>query len=122
MWIGTNSGLASFDGGSWTIYSTSNSDLPNNNVKIIVIDGKGTKWIGTDGGLVNIDGMNLTVYTTSNSSLPDNGVNSIVIEDNGNRWVGTAYGGVLAYYQGKIVSVENYADIGHQIPDKFLFS
>ena len=94
--------------------------MPNNNVNTIVIDGKGTKWIGTDGGLVNIDGMNWTLYTTSNSSLPDKEVNSIVIEENGNRWIGTAYGGVLTYYQGKIVSVENYTDTRYQIPDKYL--
>jgi len=36
----------------WTVYNTSNSGLPNNNVKAITIDGTGNKWIGAwSGGL-----------------------------------------------------------------------
>jgi hypothetical protein len=51
-WIGTNEGLAKFDGVNWTVYKTSNSGLPYNFVLAIAIDGQGNKWIGTyDGGL-----------------------------------------------------------------------
>jgi hypothetical protein len=43
-------GLAKFDGTNWTVYSTSNSGLPDYRVNAIAIDGNGNKWIGTNGG------------------------------------------------------------------------
>ena len=49
-WIGASSGLAKFDGVSWTVYKTSNSGLPHNYVVEIAIDGAGNKWVGTYGG------------------------------------------------------------------------
>jgi ligand-binding sensor domain-containing protein len=45
-WIGTNNGLAKFDGVNWAVYNTSNSGLPDNSVNsAIAIDGQGNKWI-----------------------------------------------------------------------------
>jgi hypothetical protein len=50
-WIGTEVGLAKFDGMNWTAYSRSNSDLPNDDVYSIAIDKTGYKWIVTDCGV-----------------------------------------------------------------------
>jgi ligand-binding sensor domain-containing protein len=50
-WIGTNGGLAKFDGVNWTVYKASNSGLPYNYICGIAIDGQVNKWIGTDGEL-----------------------------------------------------------------------
>jgi hypothetical protein len=36
----TNGGLAKFDGVNWTVYNTSNSGLPSNDVSAIAIDGQ----------------------------------------------------------------------------------
>ncbi len=41
VWLGTNSGLYSFSNNIWRIYNTKNSELPNNNIWDIVIDGEG---------------------------------------------------------------------------------
>jgi ligand-binding sensor domain-containing protein len=61
-WIGTENGLAKFDGTKWTIYNTLNSALPNNDIQAIIIDGNGNKWIGTfGGGFVKYDGKTWTV-------------------------------------------------------------
>ena len=57
---------------NWTIYNTSNSNLPFNWIFTIVIDAQGNKWIGTAGGLAKFDGVNWTIYNTSNSNLPFN--------------------------------------------------
>jgi hypothetical protein len=62
-WIGTDWGLAKFDGVNWTVYNTSNSGLPYNRVNAIAIDGQGNKWIGTDGG-------GLAVYREGGVILP----------------------------------------------------
>ena len=48
-WIGASVGLAKYDGTNLTIYNTSNSGLPNNNVSSVAIDENGVKWIGTAG-------------------------------------------------------------------------
>ncbi|MCX8159294.1 MAG: hypothetical protein N3D20_03370, partial [Candidatus Pacearchaeota archaeon] len=82
-------GLAKFDGTNWTVYYTSNSGLPYNDVLSLAIDAQGNKWIGTAGGLAKFDGTNWTVYNTSNSGLPSNSVYSIAIDAQGNKWIGT---------------------------------
>ncbi len=102
-WIGTSTyhdeiehiwkegGLAKFDGINWTVYDTSNSGLPENNVQSIAIDGLGNKWIGTGyyGGLAKFDGTNWTVYNTSNSGLNYDNITSIAIDGFGNKWIGS---------------------------------
>jgi hypothetical protein len=114
MWIGTNSGLASFDGGTWTIYSTSNSDLPNNTVNTVAIDGAGIKWIGTNGGgLASFDGVNWTTFNTSNSDLPHNNVNIIVVDGNRTKWIGTDGG--LINLDGENWTV--YTPLNSSLPD-----
>ncbi|MFC2130683.1 two-component regulator propeller domain-containing protein [Bacteroidota bacterium] len=70
-WMGTDGGLAKFDGKNWTIYDPSNSGLPGSDVRSIAIDDNGNKWIGTSmDGLAKFDGEIWTVYNTSNSELP----------------------------------------------------
>ncbi len=51
-WIGTyGGGLARFDGVNWTVYDTSNSELPDNRLYYLAIDdAKGNVWIGTENG------------------------------------------------------------------------
>ncbi len=89
--------LAKFDGTNWTIFNTSNSELPHNVVYSITIDGNGDKWIGTREGLAKFDGTNWTVYNTSNSGLPDNRISSLTTDDNGNTWIGTTYEGLVKF-------------------------
>jgi ligand-binding sensor domain-containing protein len=84
-------GLVKFDGVNWTVYNTSNSGLPDNDVNAIAIDGQGNKWIGTDRGLAKFDGVNWTVYDTGQfcSALSER-VRAIAIDRQGNSiWVGT---------------------------------
>ncbi len=55
-WIGTSSywngsnyiggGMVKYDGTNWTVYNSSNSSLPANQVVTIVIDKSGNKWMG----------------------------------------------------------------------------
>jgi len=87
-------GLAKFDGVNWTVYNTSNSGLPYNDVRAIAIDGQGNKWIGTSRGLAKFDGVNWRVYKIA--------VNAIVIDKQGNKWIGT-YGGLAVYREGGVI-------------------
>ena len=54
VWVGSNGGLYQIDitSGARIFYEKSNSSLPGNSVRSIVIDKHGNKWIGSGGGLV----------------------------------------------------------------------
>ena len=99
-------GLIKFDGTTWTVYDTTNSGLPDNNITSIAIDNNGNKWIGTYYGLVKFDGATWTVYDRSNSGLPDNYVTSIAIDNNGNKWIGTYGHGLACFNENGFTSTE----------------
>jgi hypothetical protein len=84
----------------WTVYDTTNSGLPKNDINAIAIDAGGNKWIGTNGGLAKFDGAHWTIYSSSNSGLPNNFITSIVIDENGNKWIGTILGGLAVFSGG----------------------
>ncbi|MDP3149936.1 MAG: FISUMP domain-containing protein [Ignavibacteria bacterium] len=98
-WIGTENGLAKFDGTNWTVYATANSGLPYNYVSAIAIDGAGNKWIGTFSRyLAKYDGVNWTVYDTNDWGLPIGAIQALAIDASGNKWIGTSEG--LAKFDG----------------------
>lgn len=98
-WIGTDYGLASFDGTNWEVFYTNNSGLSDNAIRSIAVDSTGVIWIGTfSAGLVRYDGSTWTSYSTFNSDIPDDYVRTLVIDSLGNKWVGTIGG--LAYFDG----------------------
>jgi ligand-binding sensor domain-containing protein len=118
IWIGTNRrGLVKFNGVSWTVYDTSNSDLPYGEIRSIAIDGGGAKWIATfGGGLAKFDGISWTVYDVSNSDLPNDYLQSVAIDLNGDKWVAT-YGGGAAKFDDTSWTVYNTV-----LPDNYLQS
>jgi ligand-binding sensor domain-containing protein len=68
-WFAThNTGIARFDGVSWTIYDTSNAPLPGTGIQSIAVDSSHNLWIRTpytNGGLIKFDGTHWTTYTTA---------------------------------------------------------
>ena len=95
-WIGTDNGLAKFDGTNWTVYKSDNSPLPRNDITCLAIDADGNKWIGVFmGGLVKFDGTNWIVYDT-----PIDDFRSIAIDSDGNKWIGGYADGGLAKFDG----------------------
>jgi len=104
---------------SWTIYNTSNSGLPYDNVYCTLPDGQGNLWVGTDYGLGYFDGQNWTTYRTDNSDLPHNSVRSLLLDENDDLWVGTFIGG-LAKYDGIDWTVYNITNSG--LEDNFIRS
>jgi ligand-binding sensor domain-containing protein len=94
--VGTGSGLKIYNGTNWVTYDTTNSELPNNNVRLIAIDSIGNYWLGTDKGLAKFDGTNWTIYKTDNSGLPNNPINLLVADKSGDIWLGTD-NGVVKY-------------------------
>ncbi len=95
-----------------TVFDTSNSPLPSNNVQFVVQDDHGVYWfacgddhnfssgIRTHGGLARFDGRSWQVFQPHNSGLPSSDVRHVVIDGLGRIWVAT-FGGGIACFDGE---------------------
>ncbi|HSS20470.1 MAG TPA: two-component regulator propeller domain-containing protein [Pyrinomonadaceae bacterium] len=92
IWIGTESGLARFDGVKFTVFDKQNTpQLKSNYVRALLADRQGALWIGTAEGLVRMLNGNFALFTT-NEGLPSNTIQAIYEDREGNLWVATATG------------------------------
>ncbi len=130
IWIGNNrgswaqfereswTGLAKFDGESWTAYEISNPSLSSNRVWSLAVDGQGNVWMGIGSsygcgfGLAKFDGINWTMYNETTSGVPINSASSLVIDGWDNVWIGTTveYGGHLTMFGSALVKFDGTDD------------
>lgn len=100
IWAGHQAadvGLSRLVGLNWTLFSVSNSDLPEDYLNALHFQ-EDTLWVGTKHkGLARFDGQNWTVFDTLNSALPSNDILSITSDRFGSIWVGTNGFGVVEY-------------------------
>ena len=84
-WIGTDKGLAKFDGKKWTNYSIANG-LFRNKVLAIAFDKNGATWI-VDSVLSKYDGVKWTNYSEPKYlNIPYNS-RQLVIDENNVKWL-----------------------------------
>lgn len=94
LWVGTEEGLAKFDGSHFTTVGTG---LQNKTVTALLASRSGELWIGTSGGgLARMSGRTLSAFTTHNG-LPSNSILCLFEDAHGTVWAGTDGGG-LAYF------------------------
>lgn len=92
-WFGTDDGLARFDGVNWSVYTTENSPLLDDDIRAVCVENDTIVWIGTvQGGLYSFDGLNWENYNPTNSGLPDYLVRGIAIDTQNNIWCATSEG------------------------------
>ena len=92
IWIGTEEGLARFDGIKFTVFDKQNTaQLKSNYIRALLADRQGALWIGTAEGLVRMLNGKFTTFTT-NEGLPSNTIQAVCEDREGNLWVATATG------------------------------
>lgn len=97
-WTATLDGqFGSFDGTTWTLFDSTNSEISDHHAQTIFIAENGTKWIGTDDCLIAYDNINWTLYDTENSDIIGNSVTSVLMGMGGVLWTGTD-NGLSSYY------------------------
>ncbi len=112
LWLGSwdngfehAGGLVKFDGSQWRTWSTSNSNIPSDNVYCVAVDDSGNKWIGTINGLAKFDSKNWEVWDTTNSPLRSDEICDIVIDRHNNKWIANRQGGVYVFNEDGITAV-----------------
>ncbi|MCP5102234.1 MAG: response regulator [bacterium] len=102
LWLGTQEGLACFDGVDFKVYDKrSTAQILNNKVSALYQDPGGILWFGTHGG--GLTGLKHGTFTTltKENGLSNNQVTGICSDIEGNLWIGTECG-LNRMYEGKI--------------------
>jgi ligand-binding sensor domain-containing protein/serine phosphatase RsbU (regulator of sigma subunit) len=103
VWIGTQNGLARYDGSSFRVYRNDPNDLASisaNHVTALAQDPKGGIWIGTsEAGLNHYDSKTdkFTRYIHDEkkpSSLASDAILALYVDGDGMVWIGTDGGGL----------------------------
>ena len=96
LWMGTQEGLARFDGVQFTIFDKHNTpQIKNNFISALFVDHEGSLWIGTfDGGLITY--KNNTFVGTIKFKILENSYIRSIFEDNANGiWIAIRERGVM---------------------------
>jgi ligand-binding sensor domain-containing protein/signal transduction histidine kinase len=110
IWIGTQEGLARFDGVKFDIFDRQNTPaLKSNDIRCLLAADDGALWIATSFGLVRRQNGQFATMTT-NEGLPDNNITK-VIEDHAGRILIATTSAVAVYENGSFKTLANRAGI-----------
>jgi signal transduction histidine kinase/DNA-binding response OmpR family regulator len=111
FWIGTHGGgLAVFEpaSGKFTIYNTTNSELPNDKVFSFLEDSRGNMWIGTKGGGLSLFNKRTKHFITfsEKDGLQNSSIYKIVEDTKGLIWVSTNKG--ISRIDSRTKEIDNF--------------
>lgn len=85
LWVGTQQGLARFDGVLFTVFRARDTEgLPDDMISTLLADRQGTLWIGTDKGLSSRRDGRFTAYPDEQTR---DGVGALFEDREGTIWV-----------------------------------
>jgi signal transduction histidine kinase/ligand-binding sensor domain-containing protein len=86
LWLGTDEGLARFDGYEFTVFTKDQNKLPGNSITALEAGPGGSLWIGTSGGLSLYQNGEFRNYTTKDG-LPDDTILQLCADHSGTLWL-----------------------------------
>jgi ligand-binding sensor domain-containing protein len=89
--VGTHKGLAVFERGKWSTYTTNDGLAHNGVLAIDVSEQTGDVWLGTMGGLTRWSAGRFENFTQLNSGMPNDLIYAVIC-DGKDVWVATAGG------------------------------
>lgn len=103
LWVGTQSGLARFDGVRFTEYAPAvAAGVPTSLIQALLLDRRGRLWFAKGRGvLACLDGERLTALTTADG-LPDLQAMVLAEDRAGAIWISSAGGRVFGLHDGQI--------------------
>jgi signal transduction histidine kinase/ligand-binding sensor domain-containing protein len=97
LWLGTNEGLARFDGYEFAVFNRDHGDLPSNSVTALAAGKDGSLWIGSRGGVTQYRDEHFRTYTKKDG-LVDDLVSAVFVDHAGVLWI--VAGGNLSRFDG----------------------
>lgn len=102
LWVGTQGGLARWDGNAWRMF-TKRDGLSADEIRAIAADAEGYLWIGTEGGGLNrlrLADNQVTVFGKKDG-LPSENISSLWIDAEGVVWIGTDGSGLARFHRNQ---------------------
>ena len=92
LWLGTEAGLARFDGNAFAVFDrNSNPALPSGDIRCLLPTGDGALWVGTSEGLARWANGDVTIFG-ARDGLPSDSIRALAEDKSGSLWVYTDAG------------------------------
>ena len=86
LWLGTDDGLARFDGYEFAVFNKANADLPSNSITALAAAPDGSLWIGTADGLARYASKRFQTFRRT-QGLADDGITMLFLDSRGALWI-----------------------------------